>query len=255
MGVEGGVEDNRDSVRTLEKQVKGLGEELKKRDKKIEKAVKEGMSEVFGEIRERDARRLNVIFHRVGETENERATGQERQDWDKSCANIFAALEIGMTEKDVKFCRRVGEKGEGPRPLIVGLYTEVERNKVLRYGRYLEETDFKDVTVGADLTKKQRDEESELKETAEKKNGGLTEEDIAKNLQWTVVGRKGEKSLIKTVQREWVRGGREGRESGERRGRDERWQNKTRSENEHGRIWRDSQEREGEAAEDWAGWE
>jgi hypothetical protein len=119
----------------------------------------------------------------------------------------------------VKFCRRIGEKGEGPRPLIAGFYTETDRSKVLRYGKYLSETEFKDVTVGPDLTKVQREEERDLKEEAERKNEELTEDDRSKNLQWIVVGPKGEKRLIKAVQREreWTRGGR--RTSGMRGGR------------------------------------
>ncbi len=208
--VEKEAEETRDSVKNLEKEMKSVGEETKKRKDNTKEEVRSGVKEVYAEMREREARRLNVVFHRVGEAENEKATGLERQEWDKkSCGNIFAALELDMTDKDIKFCRRIGEKGDGPRPLIAGFYNEAERNKVLRYGKYLGETDFKDVTVGPDLTKVQRDEEKDLREEAEKKNEELTEEDISKNLQWTVVGPKGEKRLIKTVQRErdWTRGG------------------------------------------------
>ncbi len=41
------------------------------RDEKIVEEVRSGMSKVFSEIREREAIKLNVIFHRVRETENE----------------------------------------------------------------------------------------------------------------------------------------------------------------------------------------
>jgi hypothetical protein len=34
----------------------------------------------------------------------------------------FTFLELGLTEDDVQFCRRVGEKGEAPRALEVCLY-------------------------------------------------------------------------------------------------------------------------------------
>ncbi len=44
----------------------------KKRDDKMVEAVRNVMREVFSEIRERDARKLNVFFHRVGETEMRR---------------------------------------------------------------------------------------------------------------------------------------------------------------------------------------
>ncbi len=39
--------------------------------------------------------------------------------------------------------------------------------------------------------------EKELAETAERKTEDLTEEDIAKNLKWHAVGRKGEKKIFK----------------------------------------------------------
>jgi hypothetical protein len=140
---------------------------------------------------------------------NDRATGAERQEWDrKSCVNIFEALKLDLTERSIKFCRRVGEKGDEPRPLVTGFYTEWERNELLRNGRYLVDMDFNEVSVGPDLTRKQRQEEGNLEKEAEKKNEYLNEEDVAKNLRWTVVGGKGERRLIKTVQREWMRGGR-----------------------------------------------
>ncbi len=43
---------------------------------------------------------------------------------------------------------------------------------------------------------------------AEKKKENLSEDGRTKNLKWTVVGGKGEKRLVKTVQRKWLRGGR-----------------------------------------------
>jgi hypothetical protein len=158
-------------------------------------------------------------MHRVKEMSSERATGTERQEFDKkSCAKIFEALGLRMTEKDIKFCRRVGEKGEESRPLITGFYTEMERSILLRNARYLEDTDYSDVTVGPDLTRKQREEENELRREVERKNEELTEEDKSKNLQWALVGGKGEKRLIKTVRKEWTRGRRASRGTGGERG-------------------------------------
>ncbi len=56
---------------------------------------------------------------------------------------------------------------------------------------------FYDVTVGPDLTKKQRDEEAELRSEAERRNEELTEEDVQKNLHWAVVGARGENAYRK----------------------------------------------------------
>jgi hypothetical protein len=221
--VEKSVEENKTEVKALEKKVVSISEELKKREEKVESTVKNETRSVYEEMREREARRLNVVFHRVDEMEGDRMTGAERQDWDKkSCGNIFHALKLKITEDSIKFCRRVGEKGEDARPLIVGFYTETERSELLRNSRYLEDTDFSHVTVGPDLTKKQRQEEAEMHEEAERKNKELSEDDKAKNLQWAVVGGRGERRLIKTVQREWMKKGRRmsrGGAGGEREGR------------------------------------
>jgi hypothetical protein len=61
---------------------------------------------------------------------------------------------------------------------------------------------FSDVSVGIDLTKVQREEEKEMKKGADRRNTQLAEQDKAKNLQWMVVGARGEKRIIKAVPRE-----------------------------------------------------
>jgi hypothetical protein len=60
--------------------------------------------------------------------------------------------------------------------------------------------------VVPDLTKKQRDREAGLREEMLKRNELLSEEDAAKNLQWAVVGGRGERRLIKTAARQPPRG-------------------------------------------------
>ena len=202
--VEKGVEENREGVKKLDRKVDGIREELRKRDDKVEKAVREAERRMEEEWREREAKRLNVVFHCIGEAEDRRATGSERQDWDrKSCVNIFKALKLNLGEDAIRFCRRVGEKKEEPRPMVVGFWAESDKSLLLRNARHLEKTIFKEVTVGPDLTKKQRAEEAEMREEADRRNREeLTEEDVSKNLKWAVVGDRGKKSLIKTVTRE-----------------------------------------------------
>jgi hypothetical protein len=48
----------------------------------------------------------------------------------------------------------------------------------------------------------QREEEKEMKKEADRRNTQLAEQDKAKNLQWMVVGARGEKRIIKAVPRE-----------------------------------------------------
>jgi hypothetical protein len=106
-----------------------------------------------------------------------------------------------MSRDSVKFCRRVGERKETPRPLIVGFKKEEDRNRLLESARLLEDTVFKDVSVAPDLTRNQREEEENMKKEMERRNEKLTQEDRQKNLAWAVVGSKGEKRLVKTTVR------------------------------------------------------
>jgi hypothetical protein len=198
---EGIVQDATRRVDSVEqRQTRLEGEVARER----ERAKKERAEE----MREREMRRKNVVMHRVGEAEGEAASLEERKKWDLlSCNNIFAALQLSMrAEEVVKFCRRVGEKGEGPRPLLVGFKRESQKEDLLEKARDLRNTQFMEVTIIPDLTNEQRKEEAEMVKEAEQRNRQLTPEDLAKNLEWRVVGARGEKRLIKAVQRA-ARGG------------------------------------------------
>jgi len=85
---------------------------------------------------------------------------------------------------------------------VTGFWTEMERAVLLRNAKKLEKTVFSDVNVAADLTKKQRKEEKEMKKEAERRNAQLSEQDQSKNLQWMVLGARGEKRLVKSVPRD-----------------------------------------------------
>ena len=116
------------SCKKTEETVEKISEELRKKDERVEKLVKQGEFNIYEEMRERETRRLNVVFFGIKELNERNATGKKKLDWDtKSCQNIFEALELNMCEDDLNFCRRIGEKKEEPRPLVAGFYTEMER--------------------------------------------------------------------------------------------------------------------------------
>jgi hypothetical protein len=182
------------------------------RQSKIEQAVEQERErmrrERMEEMRERDIRRRNVIMHRIGEAGADVKTIEERRAWDlKSCNNIFRALNMDFNSEDgVKFCRRVGEKGDGPRPLIVGLKREWQKEDLLDKAKDLRNTPFADVVIIPDLTKEQRKEEAEMVNEVERRNNELSEDDKAKNVEWQVVGARGERRMVKGTVR--ARGGR-----------------------------------------------
>jgi hypothetical protein len=134
---------------------------------------------------------------------------EDRRAWDmRSCDNIFTALNLNLTnERAVRFCRRVGERGTGPRPLVVGFRREEQKEDVLENAKNLRNTQFEEVVIIPDLTQEQRKDEADMVNEAEVRNRDLTEEDKAKNLEWMLVGARGEWRMIKGVKRTADRGG------------------------------------------------
>jgi hypothetical protein len=167
------------------------------------------------ERKERKSRELNVIVHGIDECGEETQGGEERMKWDmQQCSELFGIMELGIAASEIKFCRRVGTKGESSRPLVVGLYNERTRMRILK-------ADWKtvepEVRVGPDMTKKQREEEAQVWKDLEEKNSKRTEDEMAKNLEWRVVGQKGERRLVlgqargQKRGRGWTRGQERGR--------------------------------------------
>ena len=157
------------------------------------------------ELRERESRKTNIIMHRVTEASEEFRTAEERRRVDtEECRKIFKVLDMEKEgEEDINFCRRIGERGEEPRPLVVVLRTEEAKRKLLGRARNLRDSIYQDIGIVPDLTVAQRNEEYQLTEEAERRNEEeLTQEDISKNLKWLVVGQRGAKKLIKAVPRE-----------------------------------------------------
>jgi hypothetical protein len=180
---------NKDSIDRLEKKVEEIAVQAKKADGISKADFEARMKEEREEQRERKDRELNVIVHGVEECSLDADQGEERRKWDvQRCLNLFK--DARLAENDVKFCRRVGARKERGRPLIMGFYTKAIRDKIIK--AELPE----DITVGPDMTKKQREEEMEIWKEMEDKNKNRTEDQVAKNLYWRMVGPKGERRLV-----------------------------------------------------------
>jgi hypothetical protein len=181
-----------------------LREQVERDREKTEKRIDRSEMMMLEEINLREEKRKNVVIYGLDEpTEIE---GWKRVESDKRKLNeIFTVLELNIAaETDVEFCRRVGEKSERTRPLVVGFFTEWSKSTLLKNCRYLQETELSYVSITNDLTEKQRRMEKELITEAERRNAEeLTDEDRAKNLVWKVVGRKGQRKLIKSLGQEW----------------------------------------------------
>lgn len=156
---------------------------------------------LFGEIKERENRRNNVIVHGLKEPDGKIKDAELRIKADlKVISDLFAQLSLDLKpEEHVKFARRLGERptGDGSRPLLMGCITPEVRERILSNSRKLaEKKEWENVTVVADLTKRQREEENALRNEAVRLNTERTDEE-AKNWEWKVVGRRGSRRLIK----------------------------------------------------------
>jgi hypothetical protein len=190
-----------------------LKEELVKEKERADKAVAKLEKDMQEEMTRREERRKNIVIH--GLSESTEGDGRRRMEDDKTkLDDIFTVLDVNVVaENDVEFCRRVGERSDRPRPLVCGFYMEWSKEIVLKHTKRLLNSHLNDVTIVPDLTDKQRRAEKELEGEADRRNREeLTQDDIAKNVSWRVVGKKGQKRLMKgynfgTEQRGgWTRG-------------------------------------------------
>ena len=124
------------------------------------------------EYREREARRLNLIIHRVKEPRQEIKAGEERRMADtEECTKIFSALGLEEEAKrNIKHCRRIEERTEEPRPLVVVLRTEDTKRKIMEAARNLKNTKYREVGIVPDMTVQQRREEQSMVEEVERRN-------------------------------------------------------------------------------------
>ncbi len=188
------VEAVKDTLKTVREDIDTVVNKVKKLE--VEKPESDNNS-VFQELRERDARKNNVVIHGMPECDSQGATGKEKQAWDLSkCTQLCQELGTKLDPDAFKFCRRVGAATHGPRPMVVGFFTEMERSLLLRKAKAIPNTSFPEVTVAPDLTKRQRKEETDLWAEKDEKNATRTAEQISKNLEWAVVGSRGERRLL-----------------------------------------------------------
>jgi len=187
-----------EEIQSMNKEIVDTRKDVRKLEKKLEES---NLGEnVLLELRERKARRLNVVFYGIGESDSTNV--EERKSWDrKSCQNVFDAIKVNLKSNTLKFLRRIGEKSTRPRPLLVGMATVADKELLLDNARRLKDSHLSGVGISADLTPGELKEEREMVTEAENRNKNLTEEDRAKNLKWLVVGQKGEKRLYKGVER------------------------------------------------------
>jgi hypothetical protein len=197
------VNANSSSISRNEQNVEELGQELRRALAKMDSEKEARDDALCEELRERDIRRLNIDIHGLQEPDSSLFNNGDRIEADRRlCGELFAAMGVRVRGPDLRFCRRVGERGAMPRQVVVGLNSEEEKRVILARSRQLRGGRYDNVAVVPDLTKMQRRGEDKLSVEAGEKNMNLTAEDRERGLRWLVVGKRGEKRLIKGVERE-----------------------------------------------------
>jgi hypothetical protein len=196
------MENNLRDTRQNSQEIERLREELNKMKSALETEREEKNDMLGEELRDRETRRNNLIIHGLQEVD-QNINPRERIEKDKQlCGELLLAIGSRTRAGDLCFCRRVGERGREARPMVIGLRSEEEKRNILDRAADLRKTRFSNVSVGPDMTRMQRRAEDQLAKEVEKRNKQLTTEDREKNLRWMVVGRRGEKRMVKGVERE-----------------------------------------------------
>jgi len=112
-----------------------------------------------------ESRRCNIILYRVEESKQALVVDRNKEDA-SYCEQFLSALGYsgsGVNHEDVKKVFRFGkrnEESESPRPLMVQLTSWRAKNLVMAslYKIKSLNAQFRDITVGHDLTKIQREE-------------------------------------------------------------------------------------------------
>lgn len=181
------------------KDVETVKEDNKKQGEAIKKSCNDVKKTIFDELRQREERKLNLIVHGVAEAGSDITKGVDRKEFDWKCIlEICSTLGTNVSENDIKFHRRIGEKhgDKTVRPILIGVNSMQLKTMMLKNSKKLQNCDkYKDAYLVPDLTKQQREEEEELVREMHKKNAELDTE-TGLNSQWRLVGMRGEKRLV-----------------------------------------------------------
>ena len=171
-----------DTVKTTVEQIKVDVSKMK------ENTGLENMSsaQIFMEIKDREGRKQNLVFHNLAEPSAN--TREARVNKDKQLlADVCDQIDVNLIyDQSVKFMTRLGKFTEGKQcPLLVGFNDPRVKRNILEKASKLrsKEGSLSQVFIVQDLTKLQREEEDELFNAAKAKNSSMTEEE-KKNFFW-----------------------------------------------------------------------
>jgi hypothetical protein len=169
--VEAKVDENCKATEQNTQEINKLRQELDKVKQALDQERGDRNAMLSEELRDRELRRNNIVIHGLSEPNENTNYSSARMEQDRVCGNLFATMGIRTRQEDLRFCRRVGERGQDPRPIIIGLRTEEEKRAILERARLLRGTSYDNVSIVPDMTKMQRQAEDNLAREAEARNG------------------------------------------------------------------------------------
>ena len=61
-------------------------------------------------------------------------------------------MRVKVKKEELRFCRRIGERGNMPRPLVIGVEEDSDKSNLLKEARELRRSKFDIVSIAPDLT-------------------------------------------------------------------------------------------------------
>ena len=180
------------AISDMRKQLEDVDTRVTRSENAQKNTAKDTETAVLRELNDRESRKCNFIMYNVKESNSE--VGVERKEHDKKIlTEILAKIELEdlNVDDDVVHISRMGELNpERERPMMVKMAKETARDSVLKSARKLKDTEFCDISIKPDLTRKQRDMDMKTRAEMERRNKEMDPEE-AKNWEWRMEGRRG----------------------------------------------------------------
>ena len=151
---------------------------------------------------DREARKGNMIVYNLPEPPAEITRPHARKEADKEeMKRMLNDIDVELDfDQEVRFFVRTGKldhESDRIRPLLIGFKSMETKERVMRNAKKLSTiAEYENVSLTHDLTRKQRDEDQILRDTAKQRNEAMEEEESL-NFEWRALGPKGNRYLVR----------------------------------------------------------
>ena len=205
--VERSVESNTEGVTANSAKLANIEDQLsatqKAQQQDKESLIKEATGAWSAELRDRESRKYNLLIYGLPEPPAAVTVPTRRRDLDyDALVTMFKDIGANVSKADIKFAVRPAKIHDNistkPRSMIVGLKSADLKEEVFLKAKNLKHSrNFSRISIVPDLTTLQRNEDKALTEEAERRNEAMAEDERS-NMEWRCIGRKGQRSLVKT---------------------------------------------------------